>query len=381
MNYTEMDKTVYLDNAATTFPKPNNVIYKTNQCIKRYCANPGRSSHRMAIETGEKVYEARERISDFIGFDKPENIVFCPNATFGLNLVIKGILNHKCHAIISDLEHNSVIRPLNSCTEKYGCIFDLFNSDLPEYQSISPLLKNSTELMVTTLASNVTGASPKYNEISEISRKNKIKLLFDGSQLLGHKRFNIKETPCDYLVCAGHKSLFGIQGVAFIVFNNETVLNTIIEGGSGFDTLNPNMPLILPERYEAGTLPTPAIVSLSEGIKFINDVTIECIENKLLQLTEKCKDILNSFENIKVFGGNNGIVSFNFGSMPSSVVSDLLSRENIATRSGLHCAPFVHKKLDTLQNGAVRVSFSFFNSQSDLDKLFVALKRINMINN
>ena len=369
---------VYLDNAATTFPKPTQVINEVVKCLKEYCGNPGRSSHKIAVLASEKIYDTREKISNFVSFNKPENIVFCHNATYGLNMIIKGLINHKCHIIISDLEHNSVIRPLFAVIKKYGGEISIYDTSLPPESSIIPLIKPNTELIITTLASNVTGQTIDYKAISRIAKKYNLQLVLDGSQFIGHRIFDASAINFDYLIVPGHKALFGIQGSGFVLINNEKELSTLIEGGSGYDTLNTNMPNTLPERYEAGTLSTPAIVSLSAGINYINSVGIDEIEEKISKLTIKCYDSIESLNNTIIYGADNGIVSFNFKGVSSSKISQLLSEDNIATRSGLHCAPFVHKKLGTVNSGAVRISFSHLNSISDIDKLYQSLKKISI---
>lgn len=367
---------IYLDNAATTFPKPLTVIKEVNKCLTEYCGNPGRSSHKLSLIASEKIYETRETIADFLSFDRPENIVFCQNATHGLNLVIKGLLNHKCHVIISDLEHNSVIRPINKAIKNYGCEVSILDTSQPIETSLNKLIKPSTELIVITMASNVTGTANKIKTISTIAKRHNIKLVMDGSQFIGHSLFSCKDFEFDYLVVPGHKGIFGIQGAGFVVFNNDSILDTLFEGGSGYDTLNTEMPSTIPERYEAGTLSTPAICSILSGIKYINSIGVPCIEDKLLFLTEKCKERILELQNVKVYGAGHGIVCFNVNGISSSTLASMLSNDNIASRSGLHCAPLIHKKMGTLNGGALRVSFSYLNSIDDVDNLYYSLKGI-----
>lgn len=367
---------IYFDNAATSFPKPKCVIDEVIRCLKLYCGNPGRSSHDMALAAAEKIYETRERLSDFVGADKAENIIFTPNATYALNLAIKGTVTEKCHCIISDIEHNSVIRPIYKCAEKYGCEISAFNTDLPLNKGLIPLIHSNTKIIATSIASNVTGHTLNITELSEISAKYNLKLIIDASQYLGHMPLNLKNVNYHVLCSAGHKALFGIQGSGFAIFKTSENIDTLIEGGSGIDTFSTRMPMLLPERYEAGTLFTPAIVSLWAGIGFINEVGINEIHSHINQLTERIKDILSSFKDITIYGAENGIISFNKANYPSSYIAELLNKKHIATRSGFHCAPKIHEKLGTQKRGAVRVSLSYMNSYNECDSLFRALRSI-----
>ena len=371
-----MNKIIYLDNAATSFPKPRCVIREVRKCITEYCGNPGRSSHSLALRSSEKIYEARENIARLLNYDHPENIIFTMNATHGLNIAIKGIINSKMHAIISDLEHNSVIRPLKRVLNQYGGEISVYNSDMSLNESIKPLIKEDTGALISTLSSNVTGKAIAPYILSEISLNYNLPLIIDASQYTGHLPLDLSKCHFDALVSPGHKALFGLQGSGFIIINSKRLQNTIIEGGSGFDTLNADMPLLLPERYEAGTPATPAIVGLSRGIEYILDYGIDNIKLKINELTSRTEDILSDFKSIRIFGASNGIVSFLVEGQPSSVTSGMLSNLGIATRSGLHCAPLIHRKLGTIETGLVRISFSIFNTKREIDKLYKSLKEI-----
>ena len=365
---------VYLDNAATSFPKPKCVINEVKRCLTQYCGNPGRSSHTMAVEAAARIYNTRELIADFLGIKNCENVVFTPNATYAINLTIKGLITHKCHCILSDIEHNSVLRPMYRCVKELGCEISHFDSDLTVEDAIAPLIRKDTEFIVTTLASNVTGKIIDLKELSDVAQKYNLKLIVDASQFLGHIPLSLENIDCTALCSAGHKALFGIQGSGFTVFNKIPPLPTLAEGGSGIDSFSREMPIMPPERYEPGTLSTPAIASLYAGIGFIRSVGIQRIEEHLEKLTQKLLEILHSEKHVKVYGGANGIVSFNVTGYSSSEVSEILNNYGIATRSGFHCAPLIHQKLGTDISGAVRMSFSYFNKISELDKVYRALR-------
>ncbi len=368
---------IYLDNAATSFPKPKNVLDSVNKCISEYCGNPGRSTHILSLKTAEKIYEVREKIANFLCFDNPENIVFTQNATAALNLAIKTIIEPKTHVLISNIEHNSVYRPIYRMSKKHGVEYDVFDSLGNLEDNIKPLLKSNTKYIVSTLASNVTGRKISLSELSRIADKYDLTLITDASQIMGHTRINLCETKCDILCSAGHKALFGIQGVGFIIFSKNFNGEPLIDGGSGNDSFNPEMPLYLPERYEAGTLPSPSIISLGAGIDFINNVGISTVEEKINFLESKYAEILKSFKNIKVYEYSNGVISFNIKKMPSSIVSDALNKFGIYTRSGFHCAPLAHNAIGTQETGTVRISLSFLNTPQESDIFYKALLDIS----
>ncbi len=358
---------IYLDNAATSFPKPRNVIKEVCKCISEYCGNPGRSSHSLSVKTSEKIYDAREKIASFFGFDKPENIVFTNNATTALNIAIKTSITPGSHILISDLEHNSVLRPLCKIATEYNIEYDVFDSSGDIAKSIQSLIKNNTKYIISTLASNVIGRRIPFSVLSEAARNNELILITDASQLAGHSRINLSETPCDILCSAGHKALFGIQGVGFIIFSKDMHNDSFIEGGSGSDSFNPLMPIHLPERYEAGTLSSPSVISLAAGIEFINNVGIHGIEEKIKTLESKYYDMLSSIKKIKIYEYGNGIISFNISDIPSFVISEELNKHGICTRSGYHCAPSVHRLIGTEKQGTVRISLSYLNSLEECD--------------
>ena len=367
---------IYFDNAATSYPKPNRVIKEVTKCLRDYCGNPGRSSHTLSVKAADKIFETRETVTRFLGIKNCENVVFTPNATYALNMVIKGLIKHRTHCIVSDIEHNSVLRPLDKVLKMYGGTYSIFDSDKPLYDVIPPLIENDTEFIICTLCSNVTGKIINFDQLSDIAKANGLKLIIDASQYIGHKSLDLSKKHYTCVCSAGHKNLFGIQGSAFAVINSTDLLDTLTEGGSGIETFSRNMPLLLPERYEAGTLPTPAIASLNSGINFIEDVGIANVEKHLSSLTETLSYMLREIPHLKIYGVNNGIASFNINGYPSSYVAKFLDDYGIATRSGFHCAPLIHEKLNTTSAGTVRVSFSIFNTEKEIHKFIKVLKKI-----
>ncbi len=367
---------IYLDNAATTYPKPRSVIKKLNACLREACGNPGRSGHVLSLMASEEIYSAREAVSELIGHDKPETVIFTYNATHAINLALKSYITGPCHVICSDIEHNSVIRPLEAMKATHGISYSVFSSDGDIYKNISELVRDDTVCIVSTLASNVTGQEIDIAILSRVAKDYKLYLIVDASQAIGHRDISVARTPCDVLVAPSHKALFGIQGSGFAVFREAKRRNSFIEGGSGSESRNTEMPSLLPEGYEAGTPSTPAIATLAEGIKFVREIGVREIEKKLSMLTSLAKESISTINGVTLYAARNGIVTFNLEKYSSAYVARELDKSRICVRDGLHCAPSAHRKLGTEERGAIRVSFSYFNTDEDISKLVKTLKEI-----
>lgn len=367
---------IYLDNAATSYPKPKRVIEDFMFCLKKCGGNPGRSSHRLSLESAEAVYNTRERIAEFLSIDRAERIAFTLNATHALNLAIKCLIPRESHVLTSDFEHNSVIRPLEAMKNEGKIDYSFFSSIGDIKENIYSSLRHNTSAIVCSLASNVIDRSMDIRLLSDIARARGLRLILDASQAVGHRRLDLSDLKFDALCAPAHKALFGFMGCGFICFGGDKRSRTFIEGGSGSNSLDKEMPLYLPEGYEAGTLPVPAIISLGSGIDFINNVGIEEIEKKLRYLTLAAYDRLSSVKEVKIYSSSNGIVSFNLSSYDSNRVAEIMDEGGICVRGGLHCAPSAHKVIGTLDRGAVRVSFSYLNDLSDVDGLYKFIKAI-----
>lgn len=367
---------IYLDNAATTYPKPRCVIDEINFCLKKYCGNPGRSSHKLSIRSSEAIYQAREEIAKLLSASSAEQVVFTYNATYGLNLAIKTFVKRKCHIITSDFEHNSVIRPLERLKSTLGIEYSTIKSDEDLLSCLSNAIRPDTKGIICSIASNVTGNRLSLKLLSDFAKSHSLFLIIDASQAIGHEEINLENTPCDAIVAPGHKALFGMQGSGFVCFKDTVRRESFIEGGSGTDSLSIYMPRLLPEGYEAGTMATPAIVSLGCGTRFVNDIGIDNIQKKLVNMTELIEERLKSISGIKCYSPGIGILSFNYKDISSHRFADELDKRQICTRAGLHCAPSIHKKLGTVDQGAVRLSLSYLNKLSDLDRFYKATKDI-----
>ncbi len=379
---------VYFDNAATSFPKPQSVIRELNRAISLYCGNPGRSAHMLSRYSAQKVYEVRELVADFLGINAPENICFTYNDTYAINMVLKGILKNGDHIIISDMEHNAVYRPIQKMADDGLITYSIFDSMcLSDNQSpiricakIAKHLRPETKMVMVNHMSNIVPYSLPLREIGDFCRRHKLIFAVDAAQSAGHIPINMREMNIDILCAPAHKGLMGIQGCGIIAFsdNNKLNVDTIIEGGSGVNSLSSSMPDFLPERLEAGTLSVPSIVALGEGIKFLNKIGIGAIHEHEAALIGKISDVLSSLRGVKIYAPRyrGSLLLFNIDGIPSETLADALDKHGICVRAGLHCAPLAHRMLGTGDNGAVRVSVSPFNSYKDAEMFYFSLKNI-----
>ena len=375
---------IYLDNAATTFPKPEAVYNAMMDCMKNYCANPGRAGHKLAMKAAREIYDTRENIAKLFNIDNPMNIVFTNNATDSLNLAIKGVVNKGDHIITTSMEHNSVIRPIKAL-EKVGVENTIVQCDEQGFLNIDDLeksIKPNTKLIVTTHASNVCGTLIDIKSISEIANKHNILYLIDASQTVGVYDIDLKDIKADMLAAPGHKGLLGPQGTGILYIREGLNIGILKEGGTGSRSEDLFQPDLFPDKYESGTHNTPGIVGLNEGVKFIFKEGIDKIKEHEEELCKYMLERLEEVPNIIIYGPKDAnkrasVISINIGNMDSGEITFLLDSEyNIATRSGIHCAPLAHKTLGTLEQGAVRFSIGYFNTKEEIDKAVAALKEI-----
>ena len=367
---------IYLDNAATSFPKPKRVISRTSEYIKHNCGNPGRSSHRLALRAAEEVYLAREAVAELFSVPYPERVVFTANATHALNLAIKTLITKPCHVLTSDHEHNSVIRPLERLSREIGISYSSFSLIGDVYENLNAARRDDTRIVVCTLASNVSGRKCDLASVCRFCAVNRLELVLDASQLAGHEKIDLSKTPCSVLCAPGHKALFGFQGSGFAIFCDEKIRSSFMEGGSGSDSRSRDMPILLPERYEAGTLATPSIVSLRAGIDFIKDYGIENIERRLKFIVREAADSFREMKEIAIYGEENGILCFSAEGFSPVEIADKLDKLGICVRAGLHCAPAAHEVIGSINTGTVRASFSALNSPYDAKKLVDGVRKI-----
>jgi len=377
---------VYLDNASTTYPKPEKVYTEMDRCFREYCANPGRGAHVMSRTAAQAVAETRAALARFFNFHDPDRIVFTKNATEALNIAVKGILRRGDHVITTMLEHNSVVRPLKELEKERGIEITFVEGD--PYGEVSPSvvaanIRSNTRLIVCTLSSNVSGIIMPVAEIGNIAHKYGIPFLVDGSQGAGAIDLDCKAMKITLLAFPGHKGLLGPQGTGGLCVSGGIQLKSLIQGGTGSDSENPYQPQMMPEALESGTVNTPGIIGLGAGVEFINRTGRQNIEDHKQRLITHMHEELSTDPKIRIYsssesGKNSGIVAINIDGLPSKQVSRILDeRYQIATRAGLHCAPFAHEALGyTLERGILRFSVGYFNTMDEADYAVHAVREI-----
>ena len=369
---------IYFDNAATGGEKPASVQNAVLAALK-ICANPGRSGHRLSIALAERVLACRKLLSELFGGFGFERVVFTKNCTEALNIAIAGVLEKGDHVVTTCLEHNSVLRPLEALRAANIITYDvapLENGKL-HAESVAALVKPQTRMCCVTAASNVTGEAPDLAAIRRLIPA-RVLLVVDGAQAAGHLPLDMQKTGIDALAIAGHKGMFAIQGAGALLFSERMNPRPVLFGGTGSESFNLGMPDFYPDRLESGTLSYPAISSLFEGALLVKSRRAEHAA-RLFGLTAALHAALTGMKNYRTYFSPNycGIASFAREDVPSETVAGILSqRYDIAVRGGLHCAPLVHKALETSDEGLVRVSFSPFQSLREVDLLVRALARI-----
>lgn len=377
----------YLDNAATTFPKPQAVYDETYRCMTRYCGNPGRGSHAMSLAAAKKIFECRSLLADFFGVDELERIIFTLNTTYALNAVIKGLVKKGDHIIISDMEHNAVFRPVWKLASEGIIEYDIFSSmiNIPRRSptlicaKIASLVRPNTKMVVCSHASNICSATLPLKEIGEFCRKRGILFVVDAAQSAGHYPIKVDDMNISALCLPSHKGLYGPQGCGVIVLGRNVTLDTLIEGGNGVNSLDGDMPSFSPERYEAGTMPTPAVAGLCEGVKAINEIGLKEIAEYESSLFISAREMLCNTPNVSIYAPSYAgpTLLFNLRGISSEALARELDSHGICVRGGFHCSALGHKTLGTSEDGAVRISFGIFNKQSDVENLGKALTRIS----
>ncbi len=375
---------IYLDNAATSFPKPANVYDEVLNCMKTYAANPGRASHDMALQASSKILDTRQCISKLFNISNPLSVIFTSNATEGLNIGIKGLLNRGDHVISTVIEHNSVLRPLDYLSKK-GVQVTLLDVDSNGYININDLkkeIRKNTKAFIINHASNVLGTVQNISAIGEIARKSGIIFMVDASQSAGVIPIDVKSDNIDILAFPGHKGLLGPQGTGGLFIGDGINLNDFKQGGTGSNSNSTSQPDFLPDKFESGTLNTPGISGLYEGVKFIEKTGIKNIEKHEESLTEYLIKELKKLSYVKMYGpdhheNRSAVVSITIENIDSSQVGYSLNKKGIAVRTGFHCAPLIHGIIGTCKSGTVRISPGYFNTHGDIESIIKAIKEIH----
>lgn len=376
---------IYLDNAATTSPKPSSVISAVDGALRRYSANPGRSGHEASVMTSQAVYRVRENIAEFFQLPQEENVIFTNNCTAALNTVIKGILHKGDHAVISSMEHNSVLRPLEQLKQSgmitYS-IAEIGDDDEETIDAFRRAINSQTRLIICTHASNVFGTILPVRRLCALAHSYGILFCLDAAQSAGVLPISIIEDGYDYVCCAGHKGLYGPMGTGILLINSEVLPEPLTAGGSGSESANASMPDYLPDRLESGTLNVTGIIGLSAGVDFVRRQGIERIYHKEIEHIRFLHSRLSGIKKIKIYTPHPDkkpsapVMSFSVEGVDSETVAEYLSRKHhIAVRAGLHCAPLAHRHMGTQQQGTVRVAPSVFTTHQEMQFFVNAMNK------
>ena len=374
---------IYMDNAATTLHKPDAVKQAVLAAFDTL-GNAGRGASEPALDASRVIYAAREKLAHFFNAESASRIVFTANSTESLNIAIKGLFCPGDHVITTVLEHNSVLRPLYECAE-HGVELSILGCDEKGnilYDEMESAVKDHTKAIVCTHASNLTGNMIDLKKAGEIAGKHGLIFVVDASQTAGVWPVDVQNTGIDVLCFTGHKGLMGPQGTGGMYVRTGVEIRPLLSGGSGIDTYNPHHPSQMPTALEAGTLNGHGIAGLGAAVSFIEETGLDVIREKEQSLMRRFYEGISCIPGVKVYGDFDtreraAIVSFNIGDYDSSEVSDELNVEyGIVTRPGAHCAPLMHKALGTVEQGAVRFSFSYYNTEEEVNAAIRAVREL-----
>lgn len=376
---------VYLDNSATSYPKAPGVAERISDYILNVGSNVNRGAYSSSYKAENTVYETRELICQLFSFNKPENVVFTKNVTESLNVLIKGLLKENDHVIVSSMEHNAVMRPLNALGNKivYTKVKCNVLGEL-DIKDLENSIRPNTKAVVMTHASNVCGTILDLKEVGRICKEKGIFLIVDSAQTAGFLDIDFTQLNADAIGFTGHKGLLGPQGIGGFVINDKLVekMDTFIEGGTGSLSDSEFQPDYMPDKFESGTLNIPGIFGLNASLKYILKEGLESIRKKELHLLNHFIQGINNMENIEIIGkksllGRTGIISLDFVNKDNGLISHELSKNfGIMTRCGMHCSPSAHKTLGTFPRGTVRFGFSHFNTLEEIEYTIGSIKKL-----
>ena len=374
---------IYLDNAATTLHKPPQVMDAVVRAMTAM-GNAARGAHGGALEAARTVYNTRVKLARLFGCPRPDHVIFTANSTEALNIAISGLIRPGDHVITTDCEHNSVLRPLYRL-EEGGAALDVVPADQlgrVAYEDLEALLRPDTRAVVCTHASNLTGNVLDIARIGEMARRRGALLIVDASQTAGALPIDMEAMGIDVLCFTGHKGLMGPQGTGGLCVRPGVEIEPWKVGGSGVHSYDRRQPREYPTRLEAGTLNGHGIAGLSAALDFLQEVGLEAIEAKERALMDRFYQAVSAMDGVTVYGDfsqarRSAIVALNIRDYDSAAVSDELSETyGIATRPGAHCAPRMHRALGTTERGAVRFSFSWFNTEDEVDEAVRAVREL-----
>ncbi len=377
---------IYLDHAATSFPKPHRVVREMEKCLSRYGGNPGRGAHLLSRTAAETVFRCRETGARLFSLKDPLRLVFTENATMALNIAIQGLLRKGDHVLISDMEHNAVWRPIEAMQRAGIISYDTYPSMACDREmtstricaGIARRLRSNTRMVIACHSSNICSYTAPIKEIGAFCHRHGLLFLVDGAQSAGHIPIHMEEDQIDALCLPGHKGLLGPQGSGMLLLGEGICPRPLLFGGSGYASLEPQMPRELPERLEAGTLPTPAIAGLLRGMEEVERVGLDHIRNHQVTLGKQLTDGLQRLPGIHLYAPHHpgGVVLFSIDGKSADQLGKALDEKGFCVRTGFHCAPLAHKTLQTPPDGAVRVSVGASNIPLHIDLFLEAMEEI-----
>lgn len=377
---------IYLDNAATTFPKPESVYKSMDYFMRNKCVNAGRGSYKLAKEAVDLIDETRALIRELVHLNGNEEVIFTPSATIAINHILNGQNWREIkNVFVTPFEHNAVIRTLHNLRKTFNfeitiIPFDNITFELKKSEAKILFSDIKPELVLMSHVSNVTGYILPVKEIIELAKeyKENVITVIDAAQSLGVVNLNMNSVGCDFIVFAGHKSLYGPYGIAGFIKSRKVNINSFIIGGTGSDSTNLEMPEGTYGKYEAGSYNMYAIAGLNTALKWIKEVGIENIYKHKKELTDKLVDMLSEIDSVILYKPSNkenhlGVISLTVDGFKNDEIGMILNEEfDIAVRTGHHCAPFIGEFLET-EDGTVRVSLGYFNTEEDIEKINEAI--------
>jgi cysteine desulfurase/selenocysteine lyase len=376
---------IYLDNAATTYPKPRHMLEAMISAYARLGVSPGRGSYDLAVEAEDMVQETRVKVARFFGGPDPDRVIFAGNATDALNLVIQGLAKPGDHIVSTRLEHNSVLRPLHHLHQCGLIEYDLVPFDgrgFVDPDDVARAIRSNTRAVIVCHASNVLGTIQPVSEIGQLCRDREVPLIIDAAQSAGIVPIDMTAWHVAAVAFTGHKSLLGPTGIGGLVLNTLPDIRSTRFGGTGVDSKSPVHTQTFPHRLEAGTLNLLGIIGLSEGMDFVLNEGLTAIHRRELELLTALRDGLSALQGVELYCGDNldghlGLLTVNVRGIDPEDLGAILDADfGIAVRAGLHCAPLVHKDLCHYPRGGVRFSFGPFNTPEDTGAAVEAMTMI-----
>ncbi|MDF2570697.1 MAG: sufS 2 [Sporomusa sp.] len=375
---------IYLDNAATTWPKPEGVYQAIDRCLRTMGANPGRGGHSMARAASLLLYEAREGLAELFKIEDANQIVFTHNATDAISMAVFGLLRTGDTIITTAMEHNAVARAIRSVEAKgvHVLIVPCTRDGQLNMDAMKEAVKQKPKAVIMSHASNVTGTIMPVGEVGKLTKQVGAVFIVDAAQTAGVEAIDVSAMGIDLLAFSGHKGLLGPQGTGGLYVSEAQVLTPLRVGGTGSLSESDIQPEFMPDRLESGTPNTPGIAGLKAGVQYILNTGRKKIQAKEMALTERLLDGLKRIPSLKIYGnkdavGRTAVVSFTLNSKDGGQIAHILDRDyGIACRSGLHCAPWAHRAIGTLNTGTVRFSPGYFNSDEEIDQAIAAVQEI-----